>query len=212
MLMRERPKEIMSFRLSASILCIALAGCSVGPEYARPNAPVPAAFSERADASAAWPSAEWWRGFGSSELDQYMGEARQANYDLAAALARVREADALAKVAGAALLPSVNAGGAAVHERVLATSGSYQTVNLYGAQLSASYEIDFWGRNRAIRDAAAAAANASRYDRATVELIVMGVGLGLSLVCAVAKLHVGSLELADNHPGLRARMVLSSAA
>jgi outer membrane protein TolC len=164
----------MSFRLSASILCIALAGCSVGPEYARPDAPVPAAFGERADAGAAWPS--------------------------------------LAKVAGAALLPSVNAGGAAVHERVLATSGSYQTVNLYGAQLSASCEIDFWGRNRAIRDAAAAAANASRYDRATVELIVMGVGLGLSLVCAVAKLHVGSLELADNHPGLRARMVLSSAA
>jgi hypothetical protein len=39
-----------------------------------------------------------------------------------------------------------------------------------------------------------------------------GVGLGLSLVCAVAKLHVGSLELTDNHPGLRARMILSSVA
>jgi signal transduction histidine kinase len=39
-----------------------------------------------------------------------------------------------------------------------------------------------------------------------------GVGLGLSLVCAVAKLHVGSLELDDNHPGLRARMILSSVA
>jgi len=51
-----------------------------------------------------------------------------------------------------------------------------------------------------------------RFYRGDASRGTPGVGLGLSLVCAVAKLHVGSLELADNHPGLRARMVLSSVA
>jgi signal transduction histidine kinase len=51
-----------------------------------------------------------------------------------------------------------------------------------------------------------------RFYRGDVSRGTPGVGLGLSLVGAVAKLHVGSLELADNHPGLRARMILSSVA
>ena len=178
----------MSLRKLTVLCCIALAGCAVGPQYTRPDAPVPDAFRESSGAEASWPSAEWWRGFGSPELDAYIAEARRANTDLAAAVARVREADALAKVAGAALLPSVNADGSAVHERALASSGAYQSATLYSAQLSASYEIDFWGRNRALRDAAVAAANASRYDRATVELTVM---------TAVATTYFQSVELRD---------------
>jgi signal transduction histidine kinase len=51
-----------------------------------------------------------------------------------------------------------------------------------------------------------------RFYRGDLSRGTPGVGLGLSLVGAVAKLHVGSLELTDNHPGLRARMILSSAA
>ncbi len=51
-----------------------------------------------------------------------------------------------------------------------------------------------------------------RFYRGDASRGTPGVGLGLSLVCAVAKLHVGSLELDDNHPGLRARMILSSVA
>jgi NodT family efflux transporter outer membrane factor (OMF) lipoprotein len=178
----------MSLRVPAVVLCIALAGCSVGPEYARPDVPVPGAFSEAAEAGPSWPSADWWRTFGSPELDGYIDEARRANYDLAAAVARVREADALAKAAGAALLPAVSAGGGAVRERVLATSGAYTNARIYNAQISASYEIDFWGKNRAARDAAVAAANASRYDRATVELTVM---------TAVATSYFQSIELRE---------------
>src|SRR5215831_2834031 len=161
---RKKPSRgSMSLRGPSLALCVALAGCSVGPEYARPDAPLPGAFRESQAAEASWPSADWWRAFGSAELDAYIDEARRANTDLSAAVARVREADALAKAAGAALLPEVSAGGGAVRERVLATSGAYQNARLYNAQVSASYEIDFWGKNRAARDAAVAAANASRY-------------------------------------------------
>ena len=78
--------------------------------------------------------------------------------------------------------------GGGVRERTLATNGSYQNVKLYNAQLSASYEIDFWGKNRAVRDAAIAAANASRYDRATVEL---------TLMTAVATAYFQGIELRE---------------
>jgi NodT family efflux transporter outer membrane factor (OMF) lipoprotein len=178
----------MSLRVSAALLCTALAGCSVGPDYVRPDVAVPDAFREAAETSPAWPQADWWRGFGSPELDGYIDEALRANYDLAAAVARVREADALAKAAGAALLPAVSAGGSGIRERTLATNGSYQNVKLYGAQISASYEIDFWGKNRATRDAAVAAATASRYDRATVEL---------TLMTAVATTYFQGIELRE---------------
>ena len=56
---------------------------------------------------------DWWRGFGSPELDGYMAQARGASNDIAAAVARVRQADALATVAGAALLPAVGASATA---------------------------------------------------------------------------------------------------
>jgi outer membrane protein, multidrug efflux system len=174
----------------APIAALVLAGCSVGPAYQRPDVPVPGAFRESPVSDpAAWPSADWWHGFGSPKLDQYIAEAQRANFDLAAAIARVREADALAKVAGAALLPSVSAGASAARERVLlTTTDGVQTFPLYTAQISASYELDFWGRNRAIREAAVAAANASRYDRATVELTVM---------TGVATTYFQSVELRD---------------
>jgi NodT family efflux transporter outer membrane factor (OMF) lipoprotein len=63
-----------------------------------------------------------------------------------------------------------------------------RTFNTFTAELTASYEIDFWGKNRALRDAARMAALASRYDRATVELTVMQ---------SVASTYFQALELRD---------------
>jgi NodT family efflux transporter outer membrane factor (OMF) lipoprotein len=125
-------------------------------------------------ASAAWPSADWWQGFGSLQLNGLIEDAQRANDDIAAAIARVREADAQARIAGAPLLPSVSAGGAATRESLLnLTSAGTTTTNEFSALLSASYELDFWGKNRAALDAARLAAAASRYDRVTIELTVM---------------------------------------
>jgi outer membrane protein, multidrug efflux system len=151
--------------------------------------PTPGAWRESSSAdAAAWPSVDWWRGFGSPQLDDYIAEARRANYDLAAAVARVREADALATIAGAALLPAVGGNVTAVRERALSSGGAYSTATLYSPQLTASYAIDFWGKNRAAQTAAVAAAAASRHDRATVELTVM---------TSVALTYFQSVELRD---------------
>jgi outer membrane protein TolC len=91
-----------------------LTACSLGPKYKRPDVPPPAAWlgsvPQPDQAAAVWPSADWWHAFNSPELDELMSEARSANDDIGAAIARVDEADAQAQVAGAALLPSVSAG------------------------------------------------------------------------------------------------------
>jgi len=155
-------------------LLAALAGCNLGPDFKRPDVTVPDTWRERLDAQGpSWPSANWWHGFGSTELDGYIDQARRSNTDLAAAIARVREADALATVAGAALLPNIGASATALSERTQATSSQYENFRQYSPQLTASYVIDFWGKNRAAQAAAIAAATASRHDRATVEITVM---------------------------------------
>src|SRR5882757_1577802 len=155
-------------RWLAACCVAALSACNLGPDYQRPELPAPAAFSSAdAGAAVAWPSADWWKGFGSPQLDAYIAQSQQANDDIAAAVARVRQADAQARIAGAPLLPTLDASFDASQARTQGSGGSH-TGAAFSPLLSASYALDFWGKNRATREAAVAAANASRYDRATI--------------------------------------------
>jgi NodT family efflux transporter outer membrane factor (OMF) lipoprotein len=168
-----------------------LAACSVGPTYHRPDIAPPSKWHETAGggASAAlWPAADWWHGFGSSKLDELIAEAERNNDDLAGAIARVQEADAQARIAGAALLPSLDLGATATRQRAQVTGLGPRVYNTFNPELSASYELDFWGKNRALRDSARAAAAASRYDQQTVALTV---------VSSVATTYFQALELRD---------------
>jgi outer membrane protein, multidrug efflux system len=168
---------------------LALTACSVGPRYERPVIAAPAAWrNAQVHAAAAWPAIDWWRGFGSPQLDAFIAQAQYANDDIAAAIARVREADAQTRIAGAALLPAVAASASSTRERTRATSGTLSTYSLYTPGISAAYELDFWGKNRAALNAAKATLAASRYDRATVELTV---------VTGVASTYFLTLELHD---------------
>lgn len=116
-------------------------------------------------------SQSWWRSFGSDELAALIDEARRQNPDIETAVARVEQARAQARIAGAALLPEVSAGLEA--ERVGRLGGDgVASGTQYTAGFSASYEVDFWGRNRAGRDAARALLRASVFDRDTVDLTV----------------------------------------
>ena len=177
--MMPQPPRLASRRRAVALLlmpALLLSGCDLGPDYERPGAAEPATWREASSAQAAlWPSADWWRGFGSPQLDQLEAEAQQANYDLGASVARIREADALARVAGAALLPSVGAGAGASSQRELfpINGGNRVTYPEYTLGLTASYEVDFWGKNHATLAAAKATALASRYDRQVVALTVV---------------------------------------
>jgi NodT family efflux transporter outer membrane factor (OMF) lipoprotein len=107
-----------------------------------------------------------------------MEEAQTVNLDIAAAVARVRQADAQARVAGAALLPSLSGAGQETYSRTSGssssglTNGGREVVN-YSSSLSASYQLDFWGQNRDALQAAEETAIASRFDREVVALTTL---------------------------------------
>ncbi len=177
-------------RLLVAGVLLGLVGCSVGPVYRRPQVALPATWSGAAQgAGATWPAADWWHSFGSATLDGYIIQARMDGDDIAAAIARVREADAQARIAGAALLPSVGVDADATRERAIPLGGSQGlTANQFTPEVTASYELDFWGKNRATRDAALLAAQASRFDQQTVTLTV---------IAGVAQNYFEALEMHD---------------
>jgi NodT family efflux transporter outer membrane factor (OMF) lipoprotein len=136
---------------------------------------LPAAWSEapRDDGAGIWPSSDGWHGFGSEKLNALIAEAQRSNDDLAVAIARIQEADAQARIAGAALLPSLDLNADASRQHAQVAGVGPATFNSFSPVLSASYELDFWGKNRALKAAARATAIASRFDKETVALTVI---------------------------------------
>jgi NodT family efflux transporter outer membrane factor (OMF) lipoprotein len=139
-------------------------------------------------AASVWPDAGWWHAFGSSQLDELIAEAEHSNDDLAGAIARVEEADAQVRIAGAPLFPTVDFGADGTRERAPVSGVGPEVYNVFNPQLTAGYELDFWGKNRALKNAARASALASRYDQETVALTV---------VSSVATTYFQALELRD---------------
>jgi len=115
---------------------------------------------------------ELLRSFGSEPLNALAARVQSSNFEIVAATARVRQADARARQAGAAILPTLNANGDATEftGRARGTNGHELD---WAALLSASYEVDFWGRNRATARAARALAVASRDGLATVRITAL---------------------------------------
>jgi outer membrane protein, multidrug efflux system len=171
------------------LLCPLAVSACLGPRYHRPDIVPPADWSTPPPAAApAWPESGWWQGFASDDLNSFIAQAQHANDDLRAAIARVREADAQRRIAGAPLLPQVGLSATAQRGRESVPGEGFVTGNDFNPLLTASYELDFWGKNRAAYAAAAAAEAASRYDRTTVELTV---------VAGVATTYFEALELRD---------------
>ncbi|OAN50435.1 RND transporter [Paramagnetospirillum marisnigri] len=170
--------------LPLAVVALALTACSVGDPYQRPDTKPPVAW-KNAPAQARgeeWPSAEWWRRFGSLRLNELMWAASLGNFDIQVAMAKVRQADAEVAIMGAPLLPSLSASAGSTRSRASmaasSSSSSSSSTRLAkathststNALLTASYEIDFWGKNAAGLASAEAAAQASRFDQQTVML------------------------------------------
>ena len=159
-----------------------LSGCILGSERPELAIDIPPAYRNAgAKPYAALPTYQWWRGFRSRELTALIEEAQQGNLDIAAAVGRILQADAQARLAGAPLLPNVDLGGDVTRSRASrstssggsdgATSRSSRSERVtYSGSLQASYEIDFWGKNRAALRAAEENAVASRFNREVVHL------------------------------------------
>lgn len=154
--------------------------CVLTQDLPDPALDVPAQYKYAKSAAKpdAPPALDWWRGFRSAELTQLMEEAHTVNLDIAAAVARIVQADAQARQAGAALLPSLSGNGSETYSRTSGssssglTNGGREVVN-YSASLSASYQLDFWGQNRDALQTAEETANANRFDRDVVALTTL---------------------------------------
>ncbi|WP_026201161.1 efflux transporter outer membrane subunit [Cupriavidus sp. UYPR2.512] len=173
--------------LAALIVATLSAGCAVGPDYVRPDAPMSERFLGQAavdhrHATGSADLATWWMGFGDPQLTRFVTLALEQNLDLAQASARIVQARAGLGMANAALLPSGNVGGQAARVyqsvetplgRVLnSTPGFDRYGNAYEANVSASWELDLFGGLRRGREAALAEYQASEAGAAATRLAV----------------------------------------
>ena len=154
---------------AGGLLVVGLDGCATHRSEP-PPIKVPASWTASAAASDGAPlTQDWFRAFGSPELETLIASAYSENLDVQAADARLRQADARARAAGAALLPQIDANGNATNFRGHSPAGSTSETD-WTAGVTASYEIDFWGKKRAARDSAVFLRRASQADRALLML------------------------------------------
>jgi multidrug efflux system outer membrane protein len=166
---------------------LALTGCVAERAADAPDAPPPAFMYQPGQISPRWPVKDWYRGFQSQTLDGLIDSAAAANLDLQAARARVLQADARARQAGAALLPSLDATPNGTYYAGHSAQGGGHEFD-WTAMLTASYELDFWGKNRATALSAEFLAAASRAEQDT---------LALTTLAAVADTYFQTLALQE---------------
>lgn len=172
---------------AALIVASLSSGCAVGPDYVRPDAPLPERFQGQTAAGhrVARSSADltvWWAGFGDAQLTRFVTLALEQNLDLAQASARVAQARAGLGAANAALLPSGNVAGQAARAyqsvetplgRVLNSAPGFDRYgSAYEANLGASWELDVFGGLRRGREAALAEYQASDAGAVATRLTV----------------------------------------
>src|SRR5581483_7267934 len=162
-----RRRTAAMIRYLPALLAVVLAGCTtVGPDYKRPQIDTPRAWPDQTAAPAKVPD-RWWTLYGDAVLDALVDEALRHNTDIAQAVARVDEARAQLKSVDADRYPRVGANASAYRYRASEKSalwfpGFNPYYRDYAAELTASWEIDLWGRVRRATEAA-------RADVATAE-------------------------------------------
>lgn len=163
-----------------------LAGCAVGPDYVRPELPVPDAYrfadgmagtAGLAPATDAASVAEWWTQIGDPVLDALIAAARTNNKDVLIAAARVDEYQGRLMTTRAGLFPQVGAEVGGSRQRLSSNGGSVLPIdnpfNQVRADVYASWEIDLFGRVRRMTEAARAEWAATEQARRSTEISVV---------------------------------------
>jgi NodT family efflux transporter outer membrane factor (OMF) lipoprotein len=178
----ERSRATRFGRAGLLLPLLLATACAAVPDLgARPQ---PRAASSYASAQSltgvqsAWPADGWWKSYNDPQLDTLIGEGLAGSPDLAAAVARVRTAQGLAQQAGAALLPSVDAGASVDYQNQSQSIAGTQGRVPGGwhatgtAALSLSLDLDLFGKNRAALRAARKDADAARFDADEARLLL----------------------------------------
>ena len=188
----------------SSIAGLSFGGCSFDREAPQANIDTPSRFQAGTTRAAQKTPDDWPSRFGSKELGALVNQARAQNLDILTAVARIEQAEAQARVTSATLYPTIAAGAGGSTSR---TPGVARTVsppynslndNLYGLNLNATYELDFWGKNRDNADSARLLAHASRFDRDVIALSTTAsvVNSYFQVLAAQDRLHVAQKNVA----------------
>jgi multidrug efflux system outer membrane protein len=167
----------------AAIAGAALAGCTMGPDYVRPKVDEPAAFRFEPKATADTADTAWWKQFGDPVLDQLIDTALANNLNVKIAAANVEQAMGIITQTRSAMFPQLGYAATGERARTPATTLTQAIPNYpnptttYQALLTASWEIDLWGRIRRLTESAQASMLATDEARR---------GVILSLVSSVA--------------------------
>jgi NodT family efflux transporter outer membrane factor (OMF) lipoprotein len=167
--------------LSIGILAsFVLAGCMVGPNYARPASTVPSHYKENPNFAIAQPSAAmakgaWWQIYGDTQLNSLEDQVAISNLTLQAAQQRFEQARAAVRISRSGLYPTASGGLSVSRNRVssnrpLASSTSANNYSDFSIPVDVSYEADVWGRVRRTVEASRSEAQASAADLASVDL------------------------------------------
>ena len=153
----------------ALLAALALAGCTVGPDYVRPPAATSEAFKEMADWKTAEPAdhllrGNWWEIFHDLALDELEGQIRISNQNVAAAEAQFRQARALVQVARSAYFPTATIGPSFSRSFQATPTAPSVPVSLLTLPVDVSWEPDLWGRVRRSVESSRAGAQASAAD------------------------------------------------
>ena len=170
----------MKPRLTLLATCLLLAACHSPAPRVESGVQLPASWAFAEKAAAQRNDALWWQGFASPELNRLIEQAQRDSHEVGAAMARVRQAQAAAIIGGAPLLPEVSYGLRSERNKFIrredrkANRFDDNNQDTFTSDLSASYEVDFWGGVAAARDSAGQLLKASEFDQATVELTLLG--------------------------------------
>jgi NodT family efflux transporter outer membrane factor (OMF) lipoprotein len=203
-------------RSIALMLACLLSGCAIVSPQLKPDVSVAGTWNEATSADAAPVSPTWWTAFGSPELESLVAQALAGSPDLAIATERVQQAEAQVRVVGASLFPvlSVNAGTSGQRTSTVGGTKTGRAVVDSGANvgLTASYELDLWGKNRAGKRAAESSAAAAHFDRDTAQVtLVSGVAtsyfdvLALRTRLAIARDNLATAQKVLDLVNARAR-------
>ncbi|MGA7293402.1 MAG: efflux transporter outer membrane subunit [Terriglobales bacterium] len=171
--------------VAVALLAIFTVGCTVGPEYKRPAAPVPDTWKgvgpwQVAAPKDTIPKGEWWQIFRDAELDQLEQELLQANQSLTAARDRLLEARSQARIASSAYFPTLSTDPSGQRQRLGANrplSGSTVpltdvTQNVFTVPFSVNYEVDLFGSVRRNLEASNASLQGTAADLVNVRLVL----------------------------------------
>ena len=166
-------KRILPVLLISTFL---VTSCSLAPDYLRPDVESPAKWSNGEGAQETPRLAfDWWKSFGSDELNQLMADGLNNNLDLKASYQRVRQSRAALTVARSSLFPTLDASAdLSKNNNIRGTKTSTDGDTNFSGGLQVNYEVDLFGANRSNIDASQAQFLSTKYQYDALALVIMG--------------------------------------